>query len=123
MENRKYRRNENECFDADRCIRGKGAQRVSGVREGGVAACRIDAGAGFSMRCRRLQELRAYPVFKWGLMRFAGRPGPPAGPGGVRQGFVLKGILVVFVRFSRCRATPKIRPVSLLEFVKTRPYN
>ncbi|WP_321787609.1 hypothetical protein [Burkholderia pyrrocinia] len=123
MENRKYRRNENECFDADRCIRGKGAQGSSGVRGGDVAACRIGAGAGFLMRCRRPQELRAYPVSKRGWMRFAGHAGPPAGPGSGRQGFVLKGVLVVLMRFSRCLAAPKIRSVPLLEFVKTRPYN
>lgn len=90
---------------------------------GRVAADGIDARAGFFMRCRRSQELRAYPVSKRGWMRFAGRSGPPAKPGLVRQGIVLKGFLIVFTCFCRRVAALKIRPIPLLEFVKTRPYN
>ncbi|NTY40499.1 hypothetical protein [Burkholderia diffusa] len=81
------------------------------MREGGVAACRIDAGAGFSMRCRRLQELRAYPMSKRGWMGFAGPSGLPVRPVSVRQGFVLKGFFVVFERF------PAAVPLQMSRFI------
>ncbi|WP_175995955.1 hypothetical protein [Burkholderia stabilis] len=88
-----------------------------------VAADGIDACTRIFMQRRQAQELRAYPVFKRGWMKFAGRPGPPGGQGGDAQGFVLKGFFAVFAWFLRCCAAPKIHLASLLEFVKTRPYN
>ncbi|OED09331.1 hypothetical protein A9Z05_05165 [Burkholderia sp. A2] len=44
-----------------------------------VAADEIDARTVFLMRCRRFQELRAYPVSKRGWMGSAGRTGLPVG--------------------------------------------
>lgn len=81
------------------CRQGGAGRGTGRVVADGIGAC-----AGFSMRCRRSQELRAYPMSKRGWMRFAGRAGSPAKPGSVGQGFVLKGFFVIFGCFPRFRA-------------------